>query len=231
MITLMSKTPIGIFDTGIGGEAIANELMNAFPDEEFIRVDDEAHAPYGGRSNDEITQLTDVAIQPLIEKKCQIIVIACSTATCIALPALKLQYPDVKFIGIEPMVKTAAEISDSGKITVCATPATLKSDRYAELKKISGKNLQIQEPDCSDWARMIEAKDVNVSEIKQVVADAKEFGSDVIVLGCTHYRWILKEVEKFCGPDITVLESSKAIAQRVAMLTSLVVSPDYRIGL
>lgn len=211
---------IGIFDSGIGGEAIAQALKETFPDARFTVVNDKAHVPYGSKTASEVLRLTDSAIAPLLSGSCDIIVIACNTATTVALPTLRERYPQQRFIGIEPMIKPAAALTKTGVIAVCATPATLRSSRYHELKETYAGDITVIEPDCHDWAYLIENNQMNRSHIDAVINDAVEKNADVIVLGCTHYHWIKDEIIHAAGPEMTVMEPSGAIAARITQLLS-----------
>jgi glutamate racemase len=119
------------------------------------------------------------------------------------------------------MIKTAAELTESHVIAVCATPATLASDRYKRLIKTHGQHLTIIEPDCSNWAYMIEHDQINTRQIRSTVHDIRKQGADVIVLGCTHYHWIKDLILEEAGPTIHVIEPSEAIANRVRHLLTL----------
>ena len=147
---------LGIFDSGIGGTAIARTLQLHFPLAELIVVNDRKNIPYGDKEPSEIIHMTDAAIQPLLSLRCDAIVIACNTATALAIDSLRASYPDQLFIGIEPMIKTAAQLTKTRTIAVCATPGTLNSRRYQALIAKYGKELTILEPDCSGWAYAIE---------------------------------------------------------------------------
>ncbi|MEI7689795.1 MAG: aspartate/glutamate racemase family protein [Candidatus Saccharibacteria bacterium] len=212
---------IGIFDSGIGGEAIAIALQSTFPDADIETVNDKAHLPYGDKTKSEVISLTDHAIQPLLNDGCDVMVLACNTATALAIESLRLKYPNQKFIGIEPMVKTAAKLTKSGIIAVCATPATLKSERYKKLVNKFGSNLKIIEPDCSKWAKMIENDRINKKSIEKVVTDSCANGADIIVLGCTHYHWIKDLISELAAGQATVIEPSEAISRRVKKLLNL----------
>lgn len=119
---------IGVFDSGIGGKSVANSISQAFPRAEVQYVADTEHMPYGQHERKDIIRLTDAAIQPLLAGGCDVIVLACNTATAAAISELRLKYPHQPFIGLEPMVKTAAKATKTGKIVVCATPFTLGSE-------------------------------------------------------------------------------------------------------
>ncbi len=209
---------LGVFDSGIGGEAVAAALAQVFPDAEIVTVNDRAHVPYGDKSPDDVRTLTEVAITPLLDGTCDVIVLACNTATALAIEHLREKYPQQKFIGIEPMIKPASELTQSGIVAVCATPATLASARYAELVATYGTRLTLIEPDCSEWAYLIENNQLNRSHVASVIDDACARGADVIVLGCTHYHWIKDLVIEIADSRAYVLEPSEAIGQQVTRL-------------
>ena len=206
---------LGIFDSGMGGRALAASLTEVFPDSTIHVVDDRKNVPYGSKTTEQIITLTTQAIQPLLEEKSDIIIIACNTATMAAIETLRRIYPSQKFIGLEPMVKPAASISKTGVIAVCATPFTLASQRYAWLIKTYAKDTRIIQPDCSAWARMIENNTIDKKLITATIDDCCEQGADVIVLGCTHYHWIKNMVQEIAGNRAVVLEPSEAIARRI----------------
>jgi glutamate racemase len=212
---------LGVFDSGIGGEAVAAALQQTFPEATIITVNDHANVPYGDKSPDEVLRLTDRAIQPLLEADCDVIILACNTATTAAITSLRRQYPAKKFIGIEPMIKPAATLTKTGIIAVCATPATLGSERYHELVEVYGSDLKIIEPDCREWAHMIEHNQINHNKIATTINTACDQGADVIVLGCTHYHWIKDDIIALTQDRATVLEPSEAIGRRVSHLLQL----------
>jgi glutamate racemase len=210
---------LGIFDSGIGGEAIAKALQQTFPQAEILSVNDHEHLPYGDRSPSEIINLTDAAIQPLLNAQCDVVILACNTATSIAIEKLRKKYPTQKFIGIEPMIKTAASQTNTRTIAVCATPVTLASARYMSLIKKYGAHLvEIIEPDCSKWAYWIENDQLNRSHIEATIDEVCDRGADVIVLGCTHYHWIKEFITEIVAGRAEIIEPSNAIGRRVKHL-------------
>lgn len=215
------RVKLGIFDSGIGGEAVASALQQTFPDAEILVVNDKENVPYGTKTEQEIQRLTTAAIQPLIHAQCDVIVIACNTATALAIEHLRATYPDQKFIGIEPMVKAAAALTKSNIIAVCATPATLASHRYQGLKNEYADALSVIEPDCSDWAYLIENNELNHDHIESIIRDVCDQGADVIVLGCTHYHWIKESIAEAAAERAVVIEPSEAIGRRVKQLLKL----------
>lgn len=206
---------IGVFDSGIGGKSIADKLEIDFPEMQVLYVDDHLHVPYGSRSNDEIIQLTNAAIQPLLAAECDVIVLACNTATAAAIEYLRDTYPVTPFVGLEPMVGPAVELTKSGIVAMCATPFTLGSDRYNNLKHKYATDVTILEPDCEQWAYMIEHNQVEDKKIADVIADVCENGADVIVLACTHYHWIKEKILEMTNNKVTVIDPSDAISRRV----------------
>lgn len=209
---------LGVFDSGIGGEAVAEELQRTFPHATIITVNDSKNIPYGDKSPNEVVTLTDAAIQPLLTQHCDIIILACNTATALAINTLRSRYPKQTFIGIEPMVKMAASLTKTKTIAICATPATLESDRYKMLIKKHASHLTILEPDCSTWAYMIENNKVNRQQITEIINRVCGEGADVIVLGCTHYHWIKAMITEIANNRAIILEPSEAIGRRVTTL-------------
>ena len=209
---------LGVFDSGIGGETVAAALQDTFPTANIIVVNDKSNVPYGDKSTDQVIHLTEAAIQPLLSASCDVIVLACNTATAAAIETLRSRYPSQKFIGIEPMIKTAAQLTKSTTIGVCATPATLASQRYKQLVETFGAHLNIIEPDCSEWAYLIENNQLNRSHVEQTITELCKRGADVIVLGCTHYHWIKDLIAELAAGHAEVIEPSEAIGRRVQEL-------------
>jgi glutamate racemase len=207
---------IGVFDSGRGGEFIAEGLHKLLPEHEFIVVNDREHVPYGSREDSEIIELTTKAIQPLLEAHCPIIVIACNTATMAAITSLRERFPDIKFVGIEPMVKPAAVISTTHHATVLATPLTLKSNRYQHLLREYASELTIDQPNAAGWAAAIEHDNIGTISFDEVAASVAA-GSDTLILACTHYI-ALKNRLQARFPNVTILEPTEAIARQVTRL-------------
>ena len=207
---------IGIFDTGTGGKLVAKRLKKLLPQHSYITAIDREHAPYGNRSPEEIITLTDAAIQPILS--CDIIVLACNTATTNAISSLRQHYPDVRFIGFEPMIKSAVILTKSHHITMLATNATKQSQRLRALISQYAAGIHIDTPDTRAWAQMIDqglADDIVLDEVSASVAD----GSDVIVLGCTHYLAIKRRLQRLF-PQCRILEPTAIIAKRISDFAS-----------
>lgn len=206
---------IGVFDSGYGGRVVAKRLQLRLPEHEFLVVDDTAHMPYGNRQRDEIRILTDRAIQPLLTS-CPLIVVACNTATAHAIDWLRHKYPETIFVGYEPMLKPARELTKSRHITMCATAATVASERYVRLANKYASDMMIDTPNTSDWAKNIEngrPDAIDLSKIEHSIAS----GSDVIVLACTHYLALENDI-RIRWPQAHVIEPTPAVAERIMQL-------------
>src|SRR3990167_7005581 len=151
---------IGVFDSGVGGQSVINAIKKELPDLEIIYKDDKTHLPYGTKTADEIHQLIRPIFQSFVDEGCKVIVVACNTVTTNLISRLRDEFP-VPMVGMEPMIKPAAAASKTGVITVCATPGTLESERYHWLKEQIAKDVKVLEPDCSDWANMVEHNRIN----------------------------------------------------------------------
>ena len=180
---------IGVFDSGIGGLSVANAIKKSFPDVTVQFVNDAENVPYGNKSPEALLKLVAPILTQLEREGCELIVVACNTVSTTILHDLK-SVIHVPLIGIEPMVDIATSLTQSGVIAVCATPTTLKSHRYAELKNEFANDVQILEPDCADWSFMIENDLVDRARIAESIDTVCDKGADVIVLACTHYHWI-----------------------------------------
>lgn len=211
---------IGVFDSGVGGAAVAARLRELLPDATVMTAHDHANVPYGSRTAAEVYRLTRRAIQPLLGAGADVIVLACNTATAEAIDQLRSDYPDTPFVGLEPMVKPASRMTRSGTVLVCATPATLSSQRYHRLKGAWARGVRIVEPDCSGWAAAVERGEAETVDLSELVQLTVEGSADVVVLGCTHYHWLKPRVEAALGPDVTVLEPSDAVAAQIQRITT-----------
>lgn len=209
---------LGVFDSGIGGEAVAAALKQTFPTATIDTINDRRNVPYGDKTPEQVRALTETAIQPFLNSNYDAIILACNTATAQAIDYLRTAYPTQLFIGIEPMVKAAAEATTSGTIAVCATPSTLASDRYHELKQRYAQAINVIEPDCHDWASLIENNQLNHIHIEETIDSLCDQGADVIVLGCTHYHWIKELITELAVGRAQILEPSEAIGRRVTEL-------------
>lgn len=204
---------IVIFDTGTGGRLFADYFGRVYPNIEIETVIDGDHSPYGDKSDAEIFKLTAAAISDYIGRV-DAIVLACNTATAMAIDKLRTKYPNQIFIGFEPMVKTAAKLTKTGKVMVLATSATKRADRYKRLKA-QFPEIVIIEPDCDAWAAQIDSGVLSQQNIKNALEGQLE-GVDVIILACTHYVAISEQIQRIAGPKVVIINPFKAVARYVA---------------
>ena len=205
---------IGVFDSGIGGKKVAQLIQKNRPQDEIIFVNDEQHVPYGLRSPEQIYEFIEPIFKSLVNRGCVVIVVACNTVTTTLIKRLRQEF-DIPFVAVEPMVKPASELTKTKVIAVCATPKTLASPRYAELKNTYAKSIKVIEPDCSQWASLIEKKAITKAKIADTILPAIRLNADVIVLGCTHYHWIEEEITKIAGKNAITIQPELAVSRQL----------------
>lgn len=208
---------ICVFDSGRGGEYIAAGLREILPHHTFTVINDRKHMPYGSRTSDEIISLTIAAIEPYIATH-PLVVIACNSVTMAGIDDIRRHFPDTKFVGTDPMIKPAALTSASRRVSMMATPLTLASIRYRDLKTRFADELTIDEIPTYDWARQIENGNVDAIQLDAVAVSVAN-GSDTLILACTHYL-ALRDRLYARFPDVTILEPTEAIARQIERLLS-----------
>ncbi len=205
---------IGVFDSGIGARAVARAIEIAVPDAKILVYDDRKNLPYGDKTADELLLLVRPIFTRMVADGCDVIVVACNTVSTTIIGTLRQEF-SVPFVAMEPMVKPAAEQTVTGVIAVCATPSTLTSERYQWLKSTYASEATVLEPDCSDWAQMIENDQIDGYKIAQRITDALKDGADVVVLGCTHYHWIEHEIRVLCAGRAKVLQPERPVIEQL----------------
>jgi glutamate racemase len=205
---------IGVFDSGIGGLSVANAIRDVDISTEIVFRNDSQHVPYGSKPMDEVFSYVVPILEAMAREGCQIIVIACNTVTTNLISRLR-QIIKVPLLGIEPMVKPASNLTTTGVIAVCATPATLTSERYNYLKQYYADGVTVLEPDCSDWSYMIENNDIDEQKIKQRIDQVLAKNADVIVLGCTHYHWIEQQINALAGDKAIILQPEQSVIKQL----------------
>lgn len=209
---------IGIFDSGNGGRFVAEKLQKLLPEHQYTVINDAANAPYGERTYDEIRDLTHAAIMPLLES-CPLIVIACNTATAAAIDSLRREYPQTLFVGFEPMIKTAAEISASGRMILLATHATAHAPRTEQLIEQYAQGWAIDRLNTVGWASSIDQDKTADIDLDEVARSISQNDRNVIIIGCTHYIALQPRLERL---GATILEPTEAVARRIKSLIELV---------
>jgi glutamate racemase len=211
--------PIGVFDSGIGGLTVANAVLSLLPREAICYFADTAHVPYGLRQRAEIAEFAHDITRFLLDQGCKLIVVACNTATAAALHELRAAWPEVPFVGMEPAVKPAAHATQTGKVGVLATAATFRSERYATLMHRFAREVQVWEDPCVGLVPLIEAQRWEDPEtealLRRVVQPMLDAGVDTLVLGCTHYPFVLPLLQRITGPEVTIIDPAPAVARQV----------------
>jgi glutamate racemase len=210
----MPRIKVGVFDSGVGGLSVVKAIKGALPDLEVIYKDDKQHVPYGTRRTDEIHEFIKPIFQEFIDENCEAVVVACNTVTTNLIAELREEF-SVPMVGMEPMVKPAALATKTGVIAVCATPRTLSSQRYQWLKNEYAKGVKVLEPDCSQWALMIENKLIDRDKVAVTIRGVIADGADRIVLGCTHYHWIEEIIKDIAAGKAEVLQSEAPVIKQL----------------
>lgn len=205
---------IGVFDSGVGGQSFVDALSRRFVGSQIVYKEDKENIPYGNKTPAQLLELTLPIFQSFVQEGCAAVLVACNTVTTNIIDDLRAQIT-IPLVGVEPMIKPASEMTKTGVIAVCATPATLKSRRFAQLKSKYGVNIQIIEPDCSHWAEMIENNRQNELELSKMMQDLKEARVDIVVLGCTHYHWIEDDIRKLALPQIQVIQPIEPVLDQL----------------
>lgn len=205
---------IGVFDSGVGALSVIKAIQKELPSLEIVYKDDREHLPYGSKTVEEIHQLVRPIFRSFIDEGCQVVVVACNTVTTNLIAELRAEF-SVPMVGMEPAVMPAAQRTKTGTIAVCATPRTLSSQRYQWLKDEYAAGLKVLEPDCADWAMMIENNSLNHQKIRSEIEAALKQGADEIVLGCTHYHWIEQEVKDIAGGRAEVIQPEEPVVAQL----------------
>ena len=227
---------IGVFDSGVGGLSILRALHQRLANTSMVYVGDVSHAPYGERTTREVIDRSMRIIEWLAGQGAQMIVVACNTATVLAIEALRARWPALVFVGVEPGVKPAAARSRTRRIAVMVTAATATSERLRHLIARYAEEAHVHVQACPGLADAIERGvldgpalfDVLGPHCEQVVAA----NVDTVVLGCTHYPFVEESIQALLGPEITLIDTASAISDRAASLweqTPPVFEPEPRL--
>jgi len=213
---------IGVFDSGVGGLWILKHLQEALPLYNYVFFGDQVHVPYGDRSIKEIRDFSEEITKFLINQDCKIIVIACNTASTASLRYLREEFPNVFFVGMEPAVKPAVENTTTKKVGVLATPATFQGELYNSVVERFAHDVEIYTDTCRGLVEQIEKGDFSGDETKNILKKALlpmiEKKIDTIVLGCTHYPFIIPLIKEITKNKIKIIDPTEAIVRRVSFL-------------
>lgn len=216
------QQPIGVFDSGVGGLSVLRAMRRELPHEEIIYLGDQAHIPYGPREKAQIREFSRTVTHFLLAQGAKLVVVACNTASAVALYDLRREFPDVAFVGMEPAVKPAAETTHTGKVGVLATPTTFAGELYASVVERFASGVTLYQDACPGLVEEIEKGNLDGPETRQILEKALApmlaGGIDTVVMGCTHYPFVIPLIEDITGPDVRTIDPAPAIARQVRRL-------------
>jgi glutamate racemase len=211
-------SPIGVFDSGVGGISVLRAIRQQMPEESIIYFGDQGHVPYGPRSMEQIQAFSEAIARFLLEQDAKLIVVACNTASAAALTYLRQKFPDVPFVGMEPAVKPAAEHTQTGNVGVLATPATFQGALYASVVERFANGVQIYQDTCPGLVQQIERGNLQGQETRRILETALrpmlEKNIDTVVLGCTHYPFVIPLIQQIVGDTVRVIDPAPAVAKQ-----------------
>lgn len=217
----MSKNPIGIFDSGVGGITIYKEIHKLLPNENIIYLADSKNAPYGEKTKDQIIDFSVKNTEFLLKKDCKIIIVACNTASTNAVKYLRNHYK-VPFIRVQPAIKPAALNSKTKVVGILATKGTLKSDLLLETSQKFAQGVKVIHQMGEGLVDLIESGNMQTLEMTKLLnkylQPLLEKNIDHLVLGCTHYPFLIPQIKKIIGDKVIILDSGKAIAKQTKVI-------------
>jgi glutamate racemase len=212
------RKPIGVFDSGVGGLSVLREIRRELPGEDLLYVADSGHAPYGDKSAQLIEARSIAIVEFLISQDAKAIVVACNTATGVAIEALRAKF-SIPIVAMEPAVKPAAAQTKSGVIGVLATSRTITSNNFAKLHERFGDDVKILMQACPGLVEQVEGGNLSGDKtralVEQYVMPLLAQGTDTIVLGCTHYPFLASLIQEIAGPAVAIIDPSPAIAREL----------------
>jgi glutamate racemase len=219
---MTNSAPIGLFDSGIGGTSIWKEIHTLLPNENTIYLADSKNAPYGQKSKEEIISLSKKNTEFLLNQNAKLIVVACNTATTNAINELRASY-DVPFIGIEPAIKPAAKSSETHTIGILATKGTLSSELFSK-SILNYPTTKIVEQVGFGLVQLIEEGKMNSKEmtlsLKNYLEPMVDANIDYLVLGCSHYPYLIPQIKKIIPKHIKIIDSGEAVARQTKNILS-----------
>ena len=211
--------PLGIFDSGVGGLSVLRAIREQMPHENLLYFADQGHVPYGSRSLEEVRHFSEAITHFLLGQGAKLIVVACNTASAAALHYLRKTFPDIPFVGMEPAIKPAAEHTNSGVVGVLATPATFQGKLYASVVERFAKDVDVLQDTCQGLVEEIERGALEADSTRKILVAALrpmlDKGLDTVVLGCTHYPFVIPLIEEIVGENVRVIDPAPAVARQV----------------
>jgi glutamate racemase len=214
-----SISPIGIFDSGVGGLSVLRAIRTHMPEETVLYFGDQIHIPYGPRPMEQIRTFSETITRFLLVQHAKLVVVACNTASAAALKFLRGKFPDVPFVGMEPAVKPAAEQTHTGRVGVLATPATFQGALYASVVERFASGVELFQDTCPGLVQEIERGNLEGRETRQILESALlpmlERNIDTVVLGCTHYPFVIPLIQQIVGGTVRVIDPAPSVAKQV----------------
>ena len=208
---MSSSLPIAVFDSGVGGVSVLKQLINIMPNESYIYYGDSKNAPYGSKSHEDIRTLVLFCVKELVDMGIKALVVACNTATSVAIDEIRAIYPELCVIGVEPAIKPAAEHTKNGNVLVMATPATLSEERFLSLVDKYCSDCEVELLPCVDLAKLIEQGHIDDetinSHLEKILSPYKN-KVDSVVLGCTHYPFVKGVISKHLGESVKIFDGA-----------------------
>ncbi len=210
---------IGVFDSGVGGLSVWREIVRLMPGEPALYLADQAHVPYGSRTLDDVRRLTERHVAWLIRSGCDMVVIACNTASAAALRHVRGVFPHIPFVGMEPAVKPAASQTRTGVIGVLATQATFHSELFASVVTRHAAGVKVIEQPCPGWVELVESGEFGAAPaghplVDRYVMPLLDAGADTLVLGCTHFPFLAAAIRN----TIERWQAGQAIKREVELV-------------
>lgn len=210
--------PIGVFDSGVGGLSVFQRIRADLPREALLYVADSGHAPYGNKSAEIITRRAFAITEFLLEQDAKAVVVACNTATAAAIAPLRAHF-SLPIIGVEPALKPAVAETRSGVVGILATSNTVRSDKFAALLDQHGHRARVMVQPCPGLADCVEHGELSGSHphalLERYLEPLLAAGADTLVLGCTHYPFLIPLIQRLVGPDVAILDPSPAVARQL----------------
>jgi glutamate racemase len=211
---------IGIFDSGVGGATVLRQLHDLLPTEDLLYLADQARCPYGARPVAELRALSAANTRWLLAHGAELIVVACNTASAAALHWLRHAFPATPFVGMVPAVKPAVEQTRTGVVGVLATPATIEGELLDEVVMRWAGATEVVRQACPGLVEQIESgaleAPATVALLQRYLRPLLAAGADTIVLGCTHYPFLMRQIRQLAGPAVAIVDAAPAVARQAA---------------
>ncbi len=216
----MNNGPVGVFDSGLGGLSVLQELKRVIPDEDYIFYGDSENAPYGVRSDEEVYRLSHHVFDELLDRGAKAVVVACNTATSVAVRKLRAEHPEIPVIGMEPAIKPAAEQNPGRLVVVMATPVTLRREKFSHLVSRFCDIADIVPLPSPDIVRYVENGQLHDEGLRGYIRGlfhslGDERTVDAVVLGCTHFPFVSDLIREAAGPQAKLYDGNHGTAEEL----------------